>query len=128
MTAVKPLEVADFSDEAKAVADEFCARMPSGKLPSIFRYLAHQPAVMRIVWEEIQTLMDPARPDHKQKHLIALAVCATAGSPYFAGHHSAALRREGATDEEIAEVLAVAQLWSGLSVFSTGLGLKPEGE
>jgi AhpD family alkylhydroperoxidase len=127
VTAVHLLTDDEMGDEARAVMQEIKDTLKIERVPDFFRALAYHPAQMQAVWGRIKTLMDPAAPDHKLKHLIALAVCATAGSSYFSAHHAGALRREGATEGEIAEVLAVADLWSGLSSFVHGLGLEFEG-
>jgi len=127
MPAVHLLTDEEMRPEALAVMNEIKATLKIERVPDFFRAYAYDPVQMGAVWGRIKTLMDPARPDHKYKHLLALAVCAAAGSPYFAGHHAGALRREGATEEEIAEVLAVADLWSGLASFVHGLGLEFEG-
>lgn len=115
------------SAEALEIMSEIKATLKIERVPDFFRALAYQPVQMRAVWGRIKTLMDPAAADHKLKHLIALGVSAAVGSSYFAGHHAGALRREGASEAEIAEVLAVADLWSGLAVYVHGLGLEFEG-
>ncbi len=127
MAAVHLLTDEEMTDEARAVMAEIKATLNIERVPDFFRALAYHPDQMRAVWGRIKTLMDPKAPDHKLKHLVALAACAVAGSSYFCQHHAGALRREGATDAEIAEVLAVADLWSGLSSLVHGLGLEFEG-
>jgi AhpD family alkylhydroperoxidase len=127
MPSVLLLSDEEMGDEARAIMDEIKATLNIERVPDFFRALAYHPDQMRSVWGRIKTLMDPKAPDHKFKHLIALGVCAVAGSSYFCAHHAGALRREGATESEIAEVLAVADLWSGLSSLVHGLGLEFEG-
>lgn len=127
MSSVHLLTDDEMAPEALAVMDEIKATLKIERVPDFFRAYAHDPVQMGAVWGRIKTLMDPAAPDHKYKHLLALAVCAAVGSPYFAAHHAGALRREGATEQELAEVLAVADLWSGLASFAHGLGLQFEG-
>ena len=127
MPSVRLLDEEEMTDHARAIMVEIRATLGIEQPPDFFRALAYQPAQMQAVWDRIKTLMDPKAPDHKLKHLIALAVCAVAGSPYFCAHHAGALRREGATEAELAEVLEVADLWSGLSNLVHGLGLEFEG-
>ena len=117
----------EMTDEARQIAHEIRSTLPSGTLPNFFRAIAHNPEHMSQVWQRIRTLMDPSAPDHKYKHLLSLAICAAVGSTYFASHHAAALRREGATEKEITEVLAVVELWTGLSALVSGLRLEFEG-
>jgi AhpD family alkylhydroperoxidase len=126
-STVQLLSEDEMSPEARAVMDEVRSTLNIDRPPDFFRALAWHPAQMRAVWDRIRTLMDPKAPDHKLKHLIALAVSAAVGSSYFAAHHAGALRREGATEAELAEVLAVADLWSGLASLVHGLGLEFEG-
>jgi AhpD family alkylhydroperoxidase len=117
----------EMGEEARAVMAEIKATLNIERVPDFFRALAYHPAQMQAVWGRIKTLMDPKAPDHKLKHLVALGVCAAAGSSYFCAHHAGALRREGATEAELAEVLAVADLWTGVSALAHGLGLEFEG-
>ncbi|MGH9154063.1 MAG: carboxymuconolactone decarboxylase family protein [Acidimicrobiales bacterium] len=125
--AVKLLEEEEMSEDARAVMAEIRSTLRIERVPDFFRALAYRPEQMRAVWSRISTLMDPRAEDHKLKHLIALGVCSAVGSSYFCAHHAGALRREGATEAEIAEVLQVAELWSGLSTLAFGLGLEFEG-
>jgi AhpD family alkylhydroperoxidase len=127
MSSVHLLTDEEMGDEGRAVIAEIKATLRIDNVPEFFRALAYHPDQMQAVWGRIKTLMDPKAPDHKLKHLIALGVCAAVGSSYFCGHHAVALRREGATDAELAEVLAVADLWTGLSSLVHGLGLEFEG-
>jgi AhpD family alkylhydroperoxidase len=64
--------------------------------------------------------------DVKTKTLAALAVAAAQRCPYFVTIHSIALKRLGATDEEIAELLEVASLATAFNTLATGFGLDPE--
>jgi AhpD family alkylhydroperoxidase len=127
MSTVHLLTDEEMGDEARAVIAEMKATLKIDRVPDFLRALAYHPDQLQAVWGRIKTLMDPNRADHKLKHLIALGVCAAVGSSYFCGWHGVALRREGATDAEIAEVLAVADLWTGLSSLVHGLGLEFEG-
>jgi AhpD family alkylhydroperoxidase len=127
MASVQLLTEEEMSPEAREVMAEVRSTLGIERPPDFFRALAWHPVQMRAVWDRIRTLMDPKAADHKQKHLIAMAVSAAVGSSYFSAHHAGALRREGATEAELAEVLAVADLWSGLSSFVHGLGLEFEG-
>src|SRR5712691_7256914 len=116
----------EMGEEARAVMAEIKTTLKIERVPDFFRVLAYHPAQMQAVWGRIKTLMDPQATDHKLKHLLALAVCASVRSSDFCAHHAGALRREGATDAELAEVLAVADLWSGLSSLVAGIGLEFE--
>lgn len=114
----------EMSPEARATVEEIKATLRIDQIPDFFRALSHHPEQLRYVWDRIRTLMDPTAPDHKFKHFVALGVCAAMGSSYFCGYHAGALRREGASESEIAEVLSVVDLWTGLSAYVHGLGLE----
>lgn len=124
---VRLLDEHEMGDECRAIMDDIRNTLGIEEPPDFFRALAHHPEQMRALWTRISTLMDPKASDHKLKHLVALGVSAAVGSSYFCAHHAGALRREGATEAEIAEILAVADLWSGLSTLVHGLGLEFEG-
>lgn len=124
MTTVKLLADEEMDPRAKAVIDDVRKTFKSDEVGAFFRALAYFPESLEAAWGRIKTLMDPSAPDHKLKHQLALAVCASSGSSYFSNYHAKFLRQEGASEEEIAEVLAVVELWSGLCAMVHGLDLE----
>jgi len=95
-------------------------------VPDLFRALAARPDQLEAIWAQIKGLFGSGSLDVKTKALSALAVAAAQRSPYFVAIHSMLLKRLGATDEEIAELLEVAALSTALNTLVSGLALEPE--
>src|SRR5436305_6448765 len=81
-------------------------------VPNFWRALASYPDQLELVWRQLKALMHPksagrtSHLDAKTRELIALAVSAINGCSYCVNSLTAALKKLGAGDEMIGEVLA----------------------
>lgn len=48
-------------------------------VPNLFKFMAHNPAYLKAIWERVKVIMGPGRIDRKTKEMIAVAVSATNG-------------------------------------------------
>jgi AhpD family alkylhydroperoxidase len=69
---------------------------------------AHAPAAMKAFWAFDKAAMAAGAIPAKYKELIALAVAFTTQCPYCIEIHAKRARAEDASEQEIAEVVAVA--------------------
>ena len=95
-------------------------------VPQVFRAIGAKPEQLEAVWVQVKGLFGSGYLDVKTKALVALGVAAAQRSSYFVNIHSIALKRLGATDEEIAELLEVTSLVTALNTLVSGLALEPE--
>ena len=95
-------------------------------VPQVFRAIGTKPEQLEAVWTQVKGLFGTGSLDVKTKALVALAVAAAQRSSYFVTIHSVVLKRLGATDEEIAELLEVTSLATALNTLVSGLALEPE--
>ena len=126
MPIIRLMREEEATGKVKAIFEEIKATFGVPFVPQIFLALGLKPEQLEAVWTQVKGLFGAGALDVKTKALAALAVAAAQRSPYFVTIHAIALKRLGATDEEIAELLEVASLATALDTLVTGLGLEPE--
>ena len=126
MPIIRLMQESQAQGKVKQVFDEIKATLGVPFVPSLFLALGTRPDQLEAVWIQVKGLFGSGTLAIKTKTLTALAVAAALRSHYFVTIHSMALKRLGTTDEEIAEILEIASLTTGLSTLVSGLGLEPE--
>jgi AhpD family alkylhydroperoxidase len=126
MAIIRLMDETQATGRVKEIFDEIKATLEIPFVPQLFRALANRTEQLEAVWIQVRGLFGGGAIDVKSKLFAALAVSAAQRCPYFVTIHSIALKRIGATDEEIAELLEVASLSTALNTLVTGLGLEPE--
>ena len=126
MAIIRLMEESDAEGRVKEIFREIKETLQVPFVPDLFRALAARPDQLEAIWAQIKGLFGSGSLDVKTKALAALAVSATQRSAYFVAIHSMLLKRLGATDEEIAELLEVASLSTALNTLVSGLALEPE--
>ena len=126
MAIIRLMEESEATGKVKTVFDEIKATLEVPFVPQLFRALAAKPEQLEAVWTQVKGLFGSGALDVKTKALAALAVAAAQRCSYFVNIHAIALKRLGATDEEMAELLEVASLATALNTLVSGLGLEPE--
>ena len=101
-------------------------------VPRFWRVLAINPVQLEVVWNSLKTLMHPeaagrtSRLDPTVREIIALAVSATNGCPYCINSHTAALRKLGADDETLGEVMAIVGLFNMTNALANGYQIEAD--
>ncbi|MBI3318241.1 MAG: carboxymuconolactone decarboxylase family protein [Candidatus Omnitrophica bacterium] len=126
MAIIRLMDESQATGRVKEIFEEIKSTLGLPFVPQLFRALGTNPPQLEAVWSQVKTLFASGLLDTKTKALAALAVAAAQRSPYFVSIHAVALKRLGATDEEIAELLELASLATGLNTLVSGLGLEPE--
>ncbi len=107
MATVKLIEYDEASPEVKAVFDDIMATRNVDWINNVWKALAVQPAMLKMVWEGIKEVTKPGAIDALTKEMIYVAISATNGCEYCINSHTAAARKKGMTDEMHAELLAL---------------------
>jgi AhpD family alkylhydroperoxidase len=107
MATLGLIEYADASPEVRAVYDDILTTRKTDYINNFWKALAHDPATLRRTWESVKQIMAPGSLDPLTKEMIYLAVSATNQCVYCIASHTAAARKQGMTDEQFAEVMAV---------------------
>ena len=107
MATLGLIEYIDASPEVRAVYEDIMATRKTDWINNFWKALAHDPATLRRTWESIKTIMAPGALDVLTKEMIYLAVSATNLCAYCVASHTAAARKAGMTDAQLAELMAV---------------------
>lgn len=126
MAIIRLMEESQATGRVKEIFEEIKQTLGVPFVPQLFRALGWRPDQLEAVWMQLRNLFGTGSLDVKSKTLVALAVAAAQRCSYFVTIHAIALKRLGATDEEIAELLEVASLATALNTLVSGLGLEPE--
>ena len=115
MAIIRLMEESQAPGRVKEIFEEIKETLGVPFVPQLFRALGVRQDQLEAVWKQLKNLFGSGILDVKSKALVALAVAAAQHSSYFVTIHAIALKRLGATDEEIAEVLEVAALSTALT-------------
>jgi len=107
---VQPISYETASPEVRAVFDDIKVTRKVADVNNFWKYLAHDPRMLRHVWESLKDMMGPGALDPLTKELIYIAVSVTNGCEYCMASHTAGARQKGASEEMIREVYAVTGL------------------
>lgn len=107
---MQPISYEKASPEVRAVFDDIKATRNVADVNNFWKYLAHDPRMLRHVWESLKDMMAPGALDPLTKELIYIAVSVTNGCEYCMASHTAGARQKGASEEMIREVYAVTGL------------------
>jgi len=111
VTAVRqPIEYADAAPEVRAVYDDIMATRKTDWINNFWKVLAHDPPTLRRIWANIKQVMGPGALDPLTKEMLYVAVSASNGCHYCIASHGAAARRQGMTEAQYSELLAIVGL------------------
>ncbi|HRO11133.1 carboxymuconolactone decarboxylase family protein [Amaricoccus sp.] len=110
MATVPLLGDAELAPEARAVFEDIRAVRGTDYVNNFWRALAHDPAELRRVWEEVKAVMAPGALDPLVKELVYIAVSTANACPYCVHSHTASARAKGMTEAQHAELLRVIGL------------------
>ena len=107
---MQPISYENASAEVRAVFDDIKTTRKVADVNNFWKYLAHDPRMLRHVWESLKDIMGSGSLDPLTKELIYVAVSATNGCAYCMASHTAGARQKGASEEMIREAYAVTGL------------------
>jgi AhpD family alkylhydroperoxidase len=117
------IEYEDASPEVRAVYDDIMETRQVDWVNNFWKALAVDPVSLRRTWESVKEVMAPGSLDPLTKELLYVAVSVTNGCEYCIASHTAAARRKGMTDEQLAELLAVVGKANETNMLATGYGV-----
>lgn len=137
MTELRPATVQPVSEEdASGRVAEIFADIRRTKsidfIPRFWQVIATNPTQLEVVWSSLKQLMHPeslgleSRLDPAVREMIALAVSATNGCRYCINSHTAALKKHGADDTTLGEVMAIAGLFNMTNALADGYQIEPD--
>jgi AhpD family alkylhydroperoxidase len=109
--------------DVRAVYDDIKATRKLDDVNNFWQALASDAATLRRTWQSVKEVMAPGALDALTKELVYVAVSVTNGCVYCIASHSAAARRAGATEAQLAELLAVVGMANETNALATGYGV-----
>ena len=101
------IEYEDASPEVRAVYDDIMAVRKTDRVNNFWKALAHDPALLRRMWETIKQVMAPGALDAVTKEMLYVAVSVTNGCPYCIAAHTVSARSKGMSEAMFHELMAV---------------------
>jgi AhpD family alkylhydroperoxidase len=117
------IEYGDASPEVRAVYDDIMETRQVDWVNNFWKALAVDPVTLRRTWESVKEVMAPGALDPLTKELLYVAVSVTNGCEYCIASHSASARKKGASEEQLAELLAVVGMANETNALATGYGV-----
>ena len=90
----------------------------------MWKALAVQPAMLKMVWDNVREATKPGAIDAVTKEMIYVAISATNGCEYCINSHTAAARKKGMTDEMHGELLALIGVANQTNALLNALNLE----
>ena len=117
------IEYEDASPEVRAVYDDIMETRQVDWVNNFWKALAFDPVTLRRTWESVKEVMAPGALDPLTKELLYVAVSVTNGCEYCIASHTAAARKKGMSEEQLAELLAVVGMANETNALATGYGV-----
>jgi AhpD family alkylhydroperoxidase len=118
-----PIEYDAASPEVKAVYDDIMATRQTDWINNFWKVLAHDPPTLRRIWGNIKEVMGAGALDPLTKELLYVAVSASNGCHYCIASHGAAARKQGMTEQQYSELLAIVGLANETNRMVTALNV-----
>jgi len=101
------IEYENASPEVRAVYDDIMATRKTDWINNFWKALAHDPTTLKRTWESIKQIMAPGALDPLTKEMIYVAVSTSNGCEYCIASHTASARKQGMTEAQFKELMAV---------------------
>jgi AhpD family alkylhydroperoxidase len=126
MAALNLVEYDDAPDEVRAVYDDIMATREVDWINNFWKVIANHPPTLKRTWDSIKQVMAPGALDPLTKEMIYIAVSATNGCEYCIRSHTASARKQGMTDEMLAELLAVVGMANETNSLANGFDVETD--
>jgi len=126
MATIKLVDEKEADEKVKAIYQEIKKTFGSPFVPNLFKAMGHNAGLLEVNWRRFLQVMGRGTLDRKTKEIIALAVSATNNCGYCIDAHTSGLRRMGADDAQVLEIMAVVDLYNGWNKFLDGLKVESD--
>jgi AhpD family alkylhydroperoxidase len=120
MATLGLVEYENAGADVRAVYDDIMATRQTDYINNFWKALAHDPVTLRRTWESVKQVMSAGALDAVTKEMIYLAVSASNQCGYCIASHTAAARKAGMTDAQLAEVMAVVGMANETNRLASG--------
>ncbi|MBT3170330.1 MAG: carboxymuconolactone decarboxylase family protein [Rhodospirillaceae bacterium] len=126
MATLNLVEYDDEPAEVRAVYDDIMATRGVDWINNFWKVIANHPPTLKRTWESIKQVMAPGALDPLTKEMIYIAVSATNGCEYCIRSHTASAKKQGMTDEMLAELLAVVGMANETNSLANGFDVETD--
>ena len=126
MATLNLVEYDDAPAEVRAVYDDIMATRGVDWINNFWKVIANHPPTLKRTWENIKQVMAPGALDPLTKEMIYIAVSATNGCEYCIRSHTASAKKQGMTDEMLAELLAVVGMANETNSLANGFDVETD--
>lgn len=102
MGRIRPLEVQEVDNEAKAIFEDFLKER--GNIPNMFRTLAHRPVLLKTAFDHFRAVLKTGTVEFKLKEMVAVRVSQMNECQYWLSSHTAIAKGAGVSDDTIREM------------------------
>ena len=110
MPIFKPVQESEAKGKVKEIYEEIKNVRKITEVPNFWKYIANSPETLERTWKATSQVMKAGALDPVTKELIYVAVSMTNSCEYCTKSHTAAAKKEGATDEMVKEMIDVMGL------------------
>ena len=110
MAIFNMIEENDASGKVKEVYEDIKKKRNVKFITNFWKMLANEPDTLERTWNSLQQVMKKGALDEMTKELIYVAVSMTNSCEYYIKSHSIAAKKQGATKEMLAELIAVVSM------------------
>ena len=125
---MKPIQYEDADREVRAVYDDIKAARGGADVTYFWKFIANHPPTLKRIWENLKVVMGPGALDPLTKELIYYAISVSNNCAYCRASHGAAARNKGASDEMLAEVMAIVGLANETNRLANGYDVEIDKE
>ena len=110
MAVFNMIEENDATGKVKEVYEDIKKKRNVKFITNFWKMLANEPDTLERTWNSLQQVMKKGALDEMTKELIYVAVSMTNSCEYCIKSHSIAAKKQGATKEMLAELIAVVSM------------------
>ena len=110
MAIFNMIEENDATGKVKEVYEDIKKKRNIKFITNFWKMLANEPDTLERTWNSLQQVMKKGALDEMTKELIYVAVSMTNSCEYCIKSHSIAAKKQGATKEMLAELIAVVSM------------------
>jgi hypothetical protein len=125
MPLLRPVDAATVGDEVRGLLAEV-RDFYDGEVPLPLRLVAHHPGYVADLWGAVRRAFDDHTLGRRFKEGLAFAVSLTTRSPFGTAFHLGELRRLGAGERGVMEIIGVTQMFSSYTKIADTLQLEPD--
>ena len=110
MAIFNMIEENDATGKVKEVYEDIKKKRNVKFITNFWKMLANEPDTLERTWNSLQQVMKKGALDEMTKELIYVAVSMTNSCEYCIKSHSIAAKKQGATKEMLADLIAVVSM------------------